>query len=280
MEHNRIKLISAAVFTALLLTGCGKAKVPDFDKDYKEYLDYAFDGNYSISKPMEQRFDVEDRTEYTWQVVYTANDGEDRTTKMVLNRGDSENKKYIAYTNDRMVADLVEEAQSREICEEIADQILSKYFKESANTNNMLSLNGDEFSIHAQLINCRLMGMDPDRVSEFITPGSGGKYVGTNLADWACDKYSYIKVNFDIFDETKTEELTEKFNNIFSDYTALTKDPQTYCFILKKQNSDQNWETLATECKVQGKDFDADNFSIRAVAAELGIDTDAYIDPE
>ena len=33
------KAIYWAVFAALLLTGCEKAKVPDLGKDYKEYIE-------------------------------------------------------------------------------------------------------------------------------------------------------------------------------------------------------------------------------------------------
>lgn len=274
------RLAAAAVFAALLLTGCGKAKVPDLGKDYKEYLDYAFDGNYSISKPMEQRFDLEDRTEFTWQVMYTGNDGEDRSTRILINRGDDYNKKYIDYDNDRTVADLVARVQGTEVCEEIADQILSKYFTETAETDEHLSLKGDGFTISAHTTSCRLMGADLDMLAEFIKPGSGEKYVGTNLADWANDKYNYIEVNFAILDESKTEELTEKFNEVISDYKAITKDPQTYCFKLEGKDSDDSWVTLASECKVQGKDFDAENIRISNVAEELGIDTDTYIDPD
>jgi hypothetical protein len=81
-----------------------------------------------------------------------------------------------------------------------------------------------------------------------------------------------------IIDDTKTEELTEKFNDICSDYIALTKDPQTYCFELKKQDSEKGWVTVASECKVQGKDYDAEKFQLRYVAEELGIDLYANLD--
>ncbi|MCR5539622.1 MAG: hypothetical protein K6F71_02125 [Ruminococcus sp.] len=277
MEHSRIKKLAAAVAcTALLLTGCGKAEAPDISKDYKEYLDYAFDGNYSISKPTEQRFDIEDRTEYTWQVIYTGNDGSDRSTSIWINRGDDEGKKYIAYDTDYTVADMVARAQGTEVYEEIADQILSKYFKETAKTDGALSINSDGFTLSAHTTNCKLSSAD--LLAEFIKPGSGEKYVGTNLADWACDKYNYIDMSICIIDDTKTEELTEKFNDICNDYIALTKDPQTYRFELKKQDSEKGWVTVASECKVMGKDYDAKKFQLKYVAEELGIDIYADLD--
>lgn len=261
----------AALITALTLSSCGVVRY-DVKEDYKEYLDYAFDGNYSISDVMENETGI-DSIERVWLVYYTDADGEEQSGEITVITEKGMDKKSVKREYDTSVLHFVWFARQRALDAEMR-KLLSEHFEITEGESWVLE--GDGFSIICQYSDCR--AYDPDiGYSEKVTPGSGVKYTGVGLKEWARDETNMLEISVILTDESRISEFEESFAGFIEDFVELTESPQNYCFTLstniESEDGGREVTDIAEYCKILGEDSPANEFMAENVAKRFGIDT-------
>ncbi|MBR6617226.1 MAG: hypothetical protein IKL00_05050 [Oscillospiraceae bacterium] len=133
MNYKKIRIFAAALTFAVLLTGCNRYGT-DMSKEYKEFLDYTFNGSYSVELTEEgvinEDTDHEQGYRY-WDVTYTDKFGEQHTVQMTGAQLSKAKKEYFKtqewYDTFEMAA--FTRTQVSDIAkQQFADEVLSKYF--------------------------------------------------------------------------------------------------------------------------------------------------------
>lgn len=261
------KAIITALITAMTLCSCGGGKQPDIKKDYKKYLDYTFDGQYSISDSTKRSTD--NFTELVWMISYTDLNGKEQTDEISVPDIDAGDEELIKSEYDWAVMNFVSNICNTAVHNELMDKLLSPYFEITENTG-LRSASGDGFTVYFEYINCDLFDPDDETVAAALDPENGIKYAGVNLKDWAQDERHGIRVSFVIDDAERTEEFAEKLTEFGSDYVEYTVSPQNYCFELHAPDSSGESQLVAAGCRVLGKETNATLFDMQYIINEMG----------
>lgn len=260
------RAIITTLIAALTLCSCGSGKQLDIKEDYKEYLDYAFDGDYSISDGVDRENDG--INERVWTIAYTDAQGDEQTEEIVVNCFDSGDEELLKSECDWAVLNCVAYIRNRAVHAELADKLLSQHF-EISEYEGIMRADGDGFYMYTELINCALYDPSDEDTAKELDPQSGMKYAGISLKDWAQDKTNALRISIVLEDAGRVEEFSEKLAEFGGDFVELTADPQNYCFELHAPDSSGQTQLVAAGCRVMGEETNADLFDINYIREKL-----------
>lgn len=264
--------IIAPLIAALTLCSCGNNQI-DVKEEYKDYLDYAFDGQYTMSDSFDREYSPEDNTgivERVWLVDYTDINGAEQEAELSTTLINDEDKDFLKSQYDWAVLDFVLTRCNEAVEQELVDKLISPYF-EVEKQDRIWTYSGDGFTIYMEIVNCALFDPDQETLDAMLDPKSGVKYTDVNLKDWAQDKYNSLKVRIVLEDGDRTEEFIQKLTDFGTDYVEFIADPQNYCFELHAPDSNGEIQLMAAGCKVLGKDADATLYDMPYIREQLGL---------
>ncbi len=269
------RAIAIACTAAVMLAGCGKAKIPDLEKDYKEYWDYTFDGNYTIKKNAQECNDEQN----VWDITFTDKDGNERSGKLTQSLFDDADG--VKSESDWTVLNFVMSHQNEIIADEIYDQIISKNFECTQSDDNVYLIMGDGFEIDIAIDNLDLFEPQADILKADLDPESGVKYTACELKSWASDQSNSVTIDIYVNDPSKQTEFQEKMLDMGEAYAEYVGMPENYCFSLyiydENSETGSKMELTAAGCKVLGVDTDPLDYNPYYILGKLGRmpDTDA-----
>lgn len=260
------KAIAAALIAALTLCSCGSAKRVDVKEDYKEYFDYAFDGNYSMSDGVDQKNEhgFYDRV---WMISFTDTNGEEQTEEIRLYSYDVMDKELQKEDCDWTVLCFVSAQISMVIRSEMADKLIAEYFP----VDDYLgwSGKGEGYTVYFEFLNCDLFDPVSETLAKRLDIGSGMKYTDANLKDWAQDKANMVKISIVLEDSAQVAEFSERLANFGGDFVEYTVSPQNYCFELYAPDENGQGKLVAAGCRVMGTETDAKLFDAAYISNKL-----------
>ena len=267
------KVICTVLAAALMLCSCGSS-APDPLKDYKDFWDYTFDGEYTIKEVPEESSD----TEKVWDVGFTDLKGEKQTEQLKMNviKGDDElAERECSWAVLKFIVD----RQSDAVNDELYEKLLSKHFECTRSEDNPRVYTGEGLRIEVAQDMCDLYGAEDSIVQADLDPDNGGIYYnGTTLKNWAAQKVNGLTVNIYIDDSTQVEDYMNRLTEFGSEYTEYTADPQNYCFTLSAPDVNGNVMPAAAGCRVLGEEADAMQYSARYIMEKLGRNVDDVYD--
>lgn len=263
---------AALLMCAVVLSGCN-AKRPDYPKQYKDYLDYTFNGNYTA----EQKEKEDDRQ--TWNITYTDKQGNQRTTALtaMLYEPDPEDEyggsqeKFDNYSIYAFTA--AETAALAE--EEMFGEIVTKHLPELTYAPNQTTYQTDDYSFYFACIHVPAMQSLADescyaRVERHLTETDDLKIAETDLKAVAQNPEFWIVCNMMISEDADAAAYESAFREIEADFCAAAESPQNCRFLLKQaQPDDTASETLYCARRIFGEPLDDSDFDESEKHAEL-----------
>lgn len=235
-----------------------KDRVMDIPAAYKDFLDYTFDGNYTISLSEEgvinEGTDREQAYRY-YDVSYVRKDGTKRSAIFTSKEfTDSERKMYESeqrMNNEEMNAFChceIREAFEKEFVENILRGYLDVEYKEDG-----MSCENEDYNCFIGVVsNIGLFSMESEFyekscriVDSHIAPGTGYKLSEAGLKTAANDREFYFIMRLTIKNGADVQPYIEKMNSIISDYFAYVGNPMNCSFVIK-ETSDGTVETTKT----------------------------------
>lgn len=263
------KAFIAAILTALTLCSCGNARQTDIKEDYKEFFDYAFDGKYSISGGAANENGA-GTTLRTWQVSFTDGKGEEQLGNIIVITEKDMDEETVKAEYDKAVYNFVK-FELGKVVEAEMGELLSAHF-EITDDEYELVQSGDGFSVYIEYYDCAATDPDNTAYAKRVARGSGVKYAGAGLREWAVDRNNALKVTVVVNDVSRTEEFEQRFAEFDAAFLERTESPKNYCLVLKTYNEDGAQVSVAADCRILGEESDADSFSAQTVADRLGTD--------
>ena len=265
------KAILTALIAAMTLCSCGTVKY-DVEEDYKAYLMYAFDGKYSVSDVTEIETDDDtDTIIRTWQVNYTDVNSEEQSGNIIVITEKGMDKESVKAEYDKAVLSFVWFERSKIVEAEMAE-LLSEHFDINDGESTWV-LEGDDFSVYLEYSDCEMINADNETYAKRVTHGSGYKYTGVSLKEWAVDRKNVLEVSVVLNDSSRTEEFMQRFAEFDEAFIERTESPKNYCFTLDTYNEHGEQITVASDCRMLGEESGVDSFNTETVAGRLGMDT-------
>lgn len=260
-----MKRAAVMICAALLFTGCGSSS-HDIAKDYKAYLDYAFDGDVSIEKSSDESSD----DIQVWDVSFTDVNGEKQTEELTMYYLDSLEEDEKEREQNWAVLNFVVTQRNKVIADEMYSKIISKccdceYVKDSSG-----KYSGDGFELELSLMNCDLYKPIDEVLTNDVKAGSGMRYSDHDLKSWAADKTNGVRISVFADDSSRVSEFANMLSELGSEYTEYTVSPQNFCFELYVPDNEGNEQLVAAGCRVLGEETDARLFTLDLIADKLG----------
>lgn len=257
---------AAAVLAVLMLSSCGNTGGPDLPKEYKSYLDYTFDGSYSVSGDVEKTTDDDGYITKNWTVDYTDANGGEHTDKLKISYIRSAEKDFLKKESDWAVLNFVLKQESNTLKTELMPLIEAQFDDIQASEKGNYSGNGYELELSV----IRLEGIfseDEAVFGDLLDPVSGEKYSTCDLKSCASGSTMALHITVDA-DADKAAEIKTKLEAFTEAYKEYTGSPQNYCFELyaKDDTDDRKYYV----CKILGKDASPDDFNAGTIYSKLG----------
>ncbi len=263
--YQRFSLAALAA-SFLLLTGC-KHYGTDLPKEYKDYLDYTFAGNYAVTLTEEgvinEGTDREQGYRY-WDVTYTDPFGEEHTAKLTGAELVEEKEEYYR-TQERFdvfgLHAFVQNEMGNIATQELWDEILSKHldveFVWDETTHE-----GDDCLLMTMMQGV-VYGFD-DRAFAYakqkLSPEDGHCIANTNLTSLMQDDEFSLTLLVRLTPDADADVYLEKMQAIEAELLAYTGGGQNYMIVLKQEEREGSnaAETLYSHTVFLGEEFTPD----------------------
>ena len=224
---------AAAVMAAMMLAACGKSSSPDLPDDYKSYLDYTFDGNYSVGA-LEENTDENGYITKSWDVSYKDKDGEEHSDKLKLTYLETYDSDFLKSECDWAVMNFVMTQENKRLEEELMELIKAQFTDlKPVENNGDIYYAGDGYDLDFAITRLEsIFWEDTSVFGEILDPSSGEKYTACDLKTCASGKTMTLRIIIDIADINKTAEVQSKLDAFTEAYKSYTGEPQNYCFTL------------------------------------------------
>lgn len=268
------KPITAALIlmSTVFLSGCS-AKITDYPKQYKDYLDYTFNGNYTV----EQK--EKDNDHLTWEITYTDKQGNQRTTDLSSVRyepdpDDQYGGSQVLYDADNIYAFATMESAAI-VEEDMITNIVSAHLPELTYIPHQRIYQTDEYQFYFTCINVTAMQFFADesccaRAERYLAEGGDLKIAETDLKAAAQYRESWVVCQMILEADADAAYYEQIFRAIEADFCAAAESPQNYRFLLiQKQSDDEPSETLYCTRFIFGEPLDDADLSEDDSHAEL-----------
>ncbi|MBP3798169.1 MAG: hypothetical protein J6I46_10395 [Ruminococcus sp.] len=260
---------AAAVMAAMMLAACGKSSSPDLPDDYKSYLDYTFDGNYSVGA-LEENTDENGYITKSWDVSYKDKDGEEHSDKLKLTYLETYDSDFLKSECDWAVMNFVMTQENKRLEEELMELIKAQFTDlKPVENNGDIYYAGDGYDLDFAITRLEsIFWEDTSVFGEILDPSSGEKYTACDLKTCASGKTMTLRIIIDIADINKTAEVQSKLDAFTEAYKSYTGEPQNYCFTLYGPTDTETPSHYV--CSILGEEADPAEFEAGNIYAKLG----------
>ncbi len=267
--------IIAAALSAVLLTGCNRYGT-DLPKEYKEFLDYTFDGEYHVELT-ERGTQGSDKQGYScWEITYTDKNGTDHVAELSSLQVTEAEKKPHGATQRNDIANLhafivMEMWQIGR--DEFAGEILSRYLTVDFSKGDSLYFYGDGYIV-TLYISTPMHG-NYEQMQKDLCPGTGMQLSECDLTYLAQNEDFYTSLSIRIEHDTDPAPYLEMLEQIHDDFAAYTESPLNYEFKLVQYAEDEKESgvTLYRKSVLMGQEVDLANaeqdFSVSSALSEI-----------
>ena len=262
---------AAAVLATLILSSCGKSSGPDLPKDYKDYLDYTFDGAYTVNSEPEESTDDQGYISRSWEITYKDKNGTEHSDKLKTTYLESYDKDTLRSESDWSVLNFVLAQETRVLEDEILT-LLKEQFPdmEETESDSDIYYSGDGYDLDFSITRLEgIFGTDTNVFGDLLSPSDGERYSTCDLKSCASGKFMALHIVVDA-DSGKTEETKQKLQALEKAYTEYTGSPQNYCFEL--YGPDDTDVDHFEICRMLGETATASEFEPGSIYSRLGGD--------
>ncbi len=284
----KIKKMLAAVMAATMLitaTACDKGdstspqsgNIPTSNTqtgegmvyEFKDFLDYTFNGSYIIGEPKEAIRNAE--TEYaqtitSWEITYTAKNGEEKNTKYrSSNYIDIDAQHYKSKENhdlaelDSFVTSTIGENAKNEFVEKIASKYLELQYDEIRGVYICPDIGDLSIYAYTPVFIGALEGENFDKTCEIakerMTVGSGYSIAEYDLKNVCTNSDFIFTCQFVINKDLDKAKYSEIMENMMKDLKEYTGTPQNFNFFLAES---ENPEWIIRTMHFKGEEIPSD----------------------
>lgn len=232
-------LAAAMVFT---LSGCTDYGT-DYAKEYKDFFEYTFDGNYTME---ETEKDVQEDTwgnevgYRKWDISYTDKNGKNHIADLYASSDDHEDTFGDKFDEVELLAFTTNEQNN--ICMlEFYDNVMKNYFGipdlDEGITDGALSYSdNDEYAVFIWFSNApsQFIGKKENHelLDKYLSDKHGIKISDTTVKSFMAEKENFCSLVITIKDNSRTQEISDKARQLFADFEKYCPNAVNYNFII------------------------------------------------